>query len=119
MNIFAGKTPTERNKIIAAIALGVMSLFSLYLTFGGSIFSSRKTTVAVSTSPTPTPSATNSSTQTPARITQEEVFLEYTTTPIIYVPTAFGAPDPGRNIFAFYEPPPPTPYVTPSPPPIK
>ena len=115
MNIFAGKTPTERNKIIAALALGAMALFSLYLAFGGSIFSSRKTTVTVSTSPTPTPSTTNASTTTPARITQEEVYLEYTTTPIVYGPGNFYAPDPGRNIFAFYEPPPPTPYEPPPP----
>lgn len=118
MNIFAGKSPTERNKIIAAAVLGVMSLFSLYLAFGGSIFSSRKTTVTVSASPTPTPSTTTAGTQTPARITQEEVFLEYTTTPVVYVGPS-GAPDPGRNIFAFYEPPPPTPYVPPPPAPIK
>lgn len=119
MNIFAGKTPTERNKIIAATVLGLMSLFSLYLAFGGSIFSSRKTTVAVSTSPTPTPSTTTASTTTPARISEEEYLLEITTTPIVYTPGWFGAPDPGRNIFAFYEPPPPTPPLPPTPTPIK
>ena len=113
MNIFAGKTPTERNKIIAAGVLGLMSLFSLYLAFGGSIFSSRKTTVSVTTSPTPTPSPANASSLTPVRMSQEEVYLEYQTTPVVYEPGWFGAPDPGRNIFAFYEPPPPTPYVTP------
>ena len=119
MNIFAGKSPTERNKIIAAAVLGVMSLFSLYLAFGGSIFSSRKTTVAVTTSPTPTPSPTNASDTNPVRMSEDEVYLEYQTTPIIYTPGWFGAPDPGRNIFAFYEPPPPTPYVPPTPGPIK
>ncbi len=113
MKIFAGKSPTERNKIIAASVLGFLSLFSLYLAFGGSIFSSRKTSVTVSVSPTPTPSPVNNSTGTPVRVSEEEIYRDYTTTPIVYIPGSYGAPDAGRNIFAFYEPPPPTPYVTP------
>lgn len=120
MNIFAGKSPAERNKIIAAIVLGAMSLFSLYMAFGGSLFSSSKTTVTVSSSPSPSPSP-GSSTEAPAQLSKEEVYRDYTTTPIEYYPGAFGAPDPGRNIFAFYEPPPPTPFVPlpekPAPPP--
>lgn len=118
MKIFAGKSPTERNKIIAASVLGFLSLFSLYLAFGGSIFSSRKTSVTVSVSPTPTPSPINNSAETPVRVSEEEIYREYQTTPIIYVPGSYGAPDAGRNIFAFYEPPPPTPY-SPTPIPIK
>lgn len=113
MKIFAGKSPTERNKIIAASVLGFLSLFSLYLAFGGSIFSSRKTSVTVGVSPTPTPSPVNNSTETPLRVSEDEFIRDATTTPIVYIPTSYGAPDPGRNIFAFYEPPPPTPYVTP------
>ncbi len=114
MNIFAGKSPAERNKIIAAGVLGVLSLFSLYLAFGGSLFS-RKPSVTVTTSTTPTPSPANTATTAPVRITEEEIFRDYTTTPIRYIPGAYGAPDAGRNIFAFYEPPPPTPYVPPPP----
>ncbi len=116
MNIFAGKTPTERNKIIAAGVLGVLSLFSLYLAFGGSLFS-RKPSATVnvsSTTPTPTP-VNNSGAALPVRLTDEEIYRDYTTTPVVYIPGAFGAPDAGRNIFAFYEPPPPTPYVPPPP----
>ncbi len=114
MKIFAGKSPTERNKIIAAGVLGVLSLFSLYLAFGGSLFSSRKTSVTVSVSPTPTPSpVNNNSTTTPVRVSEEEIYRDYTTTPIVFDPRSAYAPDAGRNIFAFYEPPPPTPYVTP------
>jgi hypothetical protein len=44
---------------------------------------------------------------------REDVISEYTTTPIFYNASSFYAPDAGRNIFAFYEPPPPTPYQTP------
>jgi hypothetical protein len=113
MNIFAGKTPTERNKIIAAAVLGVLSLFSLYMAFGGSLFS-RKPAVNVSVSSTPTPTPANTGAAN-APITPEEIYRDYTTTPVVYIPGAYGAPDAGRNIFAFYEPPPPTPYVPPPP----
>lgn len=114
MKIFEGKSPAERNKLIAAIALGVMALLALTYTFGGMFFSSKKTTVAVSTSPTPTPktSAPKGDTQNATLPSQDEVNFQYETTPVVS-PGNFYAPDAGRNIFAFYEPPPPTPYVTP------
>jgi len=120
MKLFEGKSPTERNKTIAALVLGVMAVLALTYTFGGSFFGGKKT-VTVSISPTPTPAGSprpNSETVTmPSR---EEEILEYTTTPINYNPGIFYAPDAGRNIFAFYEPPPPTPYSpTPLPPPVE
>lgn len=112
MNIFAGKSPTERNKIIAASVLGIMALFSLYLAFGGSLFSKGKTTVTVSASPSPSPSASpNQANLTPITIPDDTAIIrDFTTTPIDYTPGSFYAPDAGRNIFAFYEPPKPTPY---------
>ena len=118
MNIFAGKSPTERNKIIAASVLGIMALFSLYLAFGGSIFS-RQTTVTVTASPSPSPSASpNPANLTPITVPDNAAIIrDWTTTPVDYRPGSFYAPDAGRNIFAFYEPPPPTPYSpTPIPP---
>ncbi|MEO6587994.1 MAG: hypothetical protein ABIP06_01590, partial [Pyrinomonadaceae bacterium] len=122
MNIFAGKSPTERNKIIAASVLGMMALFSLYLSFGGSLFS-RKTTVTVTASPSPSASASpNQANLTPITVPDDAAIIrDFTTTPIIYSRNGYGAASPGRNIFAFYEPPPPTPYSpTPYvPPPIK
>jgi hypothetical protein len=118
MNPFAGKSPTERNKIIVAMVLGVLSLFSLWLAFGGG-FSSRKPTVTVSTSPTPRPSASPGANSADLVMpTANELDSLYSTIPINYVPDKFYAPDAGRNIFAFYEPPVPTPYV-PTPTPIK
>lgn len=114
MKLFEGKSPTERNKIIAASVLGAMALLSLIYTFGGSFFGSKKT-VTVSVSPTPTP-ATRANLEPVTMPTTAEENLTYTTTPIRYEPWVFNAPDAGRNIFAFYEPPPPTPYV-PTPPP--
>ncbi|MEO7660209.1 MAG: hypothetical protein ABIV48_11395, partial [Pyrinomonadaceae bacterium] len=56
MVLFEGKTPTERNKIIAAIVLGVVALFALYLAFGPSFGGGTTTTVTVGkASPTPKP----------------------------------------------------------------
>ena len=129
MKIFEGKTPAERNKLIAAIVLGVMATLALSYTFGGMFFSSKKKpTVTVSVSPTPTPKTSAAGdTQNASLPSQEDQNFGYQTTPVVYNPDKFYAPDPGRNIFAFYEPPPPTPYVaplvvvkppTPEPPPI-
>ncbi|MCY7348483.1 MAG: hypothetical protein LH614_20000 [Pyrinomonadaceae bacterium] len=116
MKLFEGKSPAERNKIIAASVLGVMALLALTYTFGGSLFGGRKVSVTVSASPTPTASPRRTS-YTAALPTTEEENFQYTTTPVNYTPSSFYAPDAGRNIFAFYEPPPPTPYSpTPVPP---
>lgn len=116
MKLFEGKSPTERNKIIAAIVLGAMAVLALGYTFVGNPFSGKKTiTVVASPTPTATASPRANNSETAALPNDEEMIREYTTTPIVYNPDRFYAPDAGRNIFAFYEPPPPTPYVTPSP----
>ena len=107
MKIFEGKSPTERNKIIAASVLGLLALVALTYTFGGMFFGKKPTTV--STSPTPKPSVLPNSQTISALPTAEETDFVYSTTPVYYNGTPF-APDAGRNIFAFYEPPPPTPY---------
>jgi hypothetical protein len=56
MKLFEGKSPAERNKIIAALVLGAMALLALTYTFGGSFFGGRKVSVTVSATPTPTAS---------------------------------------------------------------
>jgi hypothetical protein len=127
MGLFEGKTPTERNKIIAAAVLGVISLFALYFAFGRSFFSSSKTTATSKSSPTPTPrsglSAAATRTEAALPTAGEQDFYYQTTA--VYYPGTVSAPDPGRNIFAFYEPPEkcrgegcPSPTVPP-PPPVK
>lgn len=109
------KSPNERNKLIAAILLGVLAIGALYFAFGRSLFSSG-TSAAVKSTPTPKPSSSPGKFTLP---TKEEQTFDSVTTPVFYTPGTNSAPDAGRNIFAFYEPPPPTPYVTPSPPPPK
>lgn len=110
MNLFEGKSPAERNKIIAAGVLGLLALTSLWFAFGGSLFGGSKTTVTVST-PTPKPGASPLRDIEEVKMpTKAEQNFAYESTPISYRPETFGAGAPGRNIFAFYEPPPPTPY---------
>ena len=120
MKLFVGKTPTERNKIIAAAALGVISLVALFLAFGPSFSSKPNITVAVKTSPTPRNSTTSTTGDRVIPTVDEQRFV-YETTPVDYRPGSAYAPDAGRNIFAFYEPPPPCTKdcPTPIPPPIK
>jgi hypothetical protein len=126
MRFLEGKTSTERNKVIAAAILGVVSLVALYLAFGRSFFAGSSTTaVTVKVSPTPrlnVPPAANRG-ENPLPSADEQNFV-YQTTPVLYVPGNAYAPDAGRNIFAFYEPPPPckgaecpSPTPKPSPPP--
>jgi hypothetical protein len=118
MKLFEGKSPAERNKIIAAGVLGAMALLSLVYTFGGGLFGGRKVSVTVSATPTPTASPRRNRETASIPTVEEENFV-YTTTPVNYEPGRFYAPDAGRNIFAFYEPPVPTPYSpTPTPPPV-
>lgn len=117
MKLFEGKSKTERNKTIAAIVLGALCLIVLFMAFGRGFFSSGTSTRTSITTPTPTPAATARNSSRPEMPSSQDQFLDMTTQPIVYSPSFFGAPDPGRNIFAFYEPPKPTPYVpTPVPP---
>lgn len=109
MKLFEGKSPTERNKIIVALVLGALSVLAIgnliFQPFGGS-----KKTVTVNLSPTPTaaPNRTGDTVVTPLP-KQSEINSIYTTIPVAmqYPP---GGGDAGRNIFAFYEPPIPTPF---------
>jgi hypothetical protein len=119
MNPFEGKTPTERNKIIAATVLGVLALTSLFFAFGGTRMFSSGTTITVSASPTPKPPASVPTNPRDFTIpTEAEQTLNYMV-PVVYG-GSYSGPDPGRNIFAFYEPPPPCrPGVDCPPPPVK
>ncbi len=125
MKIFEGKSPAERNKIIAAIVIGVLAVLALVNLIFAPFSGSKKPSAKLSPSPTATAS-TSKSTVAPSMPKQEEIDQTYLSMPVSMQNPPAGA-DAGRNIFAFYEPPiptpfSPTPYVTPSqkptPPPI-
>jgi hypothetical protein len=124
MALFEGKTPAERNKLIAAIALGAIALISLsYMLFGGSSSSpapkrttansNNRTTAAQLATPPVTPI------QSPNQVRSESETLTLMQ-PVIFSYAPPPVPEPNRNIFAFYVPPPkppptPTPEPVPSP----
>ncbi len=125
MGLFEGKSPSERNKMIAAGVLGMVALVALYLAFGRSFFGGSSTTATIKVSPSPTPRSSPGVPRSDVALpsVQDQQFV-YETTPVMY-PGTVSAPDAGRNIFAFYEPPipcsktndcPPTPIQTPPPP---
>jgi hypothetical protein len=123
MKLFEGKSPEERNKLIAAIVIGALAVVALTWGIILPMFSSKKTSVKVDVNASPTPTAVASATPVNAPVAplpnQQEIDFAYTTTPVVYGIGGFGASPPGRNIFAFYEPPKPTPYVAPPPKPSK
>lgn len=112
--------------MIAAGVLGLIALVALYLAFGRSFFGSSSTTATSKGTPTPTPRSSPGAPRNDVALpsAQDQQFV-YETTPVMYQPGNAYAPDAGRNIFAFYEPPvpcyktndcPPTPIPTPPPP---
>ncbi|HEV2913930.1 MAG TPA: IPT/TIG domain-containing protein [Pyrinomonadaceae bacterium] len=115
MALFEGKSPSERNKLIAAIALGALALVALSYMFFGSSSSPQRTannnTRREGATPT-TAAGNNRSVPTPLQVREEAE--QVPPTPINYAAPPPAVPEAGRNIFAFYTP---TPPVRPTPPP--
>ncbi|HTH38127.1 MAG TPA: hypothetical protein VL572_09180 [Pyrinomonadaceae bacterium] len=121
MKLFEGKTKSERNKTIAAMILLGACLIVLFYAFGRGMFGGGTTKANVKATPTPRKQASSkpeSSTDQLKMPSPEDQIFQGETIPIVYQPGRFSADPPGRNIFAFYEPGKPTPYV-PTPAPIK
>ena len=122
MALFEGKTPAERNKTIAALALGAISLFFvLRLFFGGS---SRPAQTGGQTGARPRPSPARPQNAQADTAAAEQALIP--PQPVVYNPLAPSFGGTGRNIFAFYVPPPAPvktqsvatpPPATPTPPP--
>ena len=111
MALLEGKNPAERKKMIVAIVLGALALISLAYMFLGS---SSKTTTS-GAKPKPSPTKVNG--PTPVQVkdqVQPESFIPQVIPANMTLPAV---PEAGRNIFAFYIPPTPTPtpIVTPTP----
>ncbi len=108
MAFLEGKTDKEKKQMVAAAVLGIVALVALYFAFGRSLFSSGTTTATVKNTPSPKSTASPSAADNKFRLpTAEERAFNDQTTPLVPVVYQGGisAPDPGRNIFAFYEPP--------------
>lgn len=114
--------PGEKKKLIGAAVLGVVALGVLYWVLIG-FESAPATTVRPQSSPTPPPRTTQTGTR-PERAASQEIVDLARFTAIKYEPSSYNAPEARRNIFAYYEPPPPvqkevatpTPTPTPTPP---
>ncbi|MCA1815158.1 MAG: hypothetical protein LC746_01890 [Acidobacteria bacterium] len=119
MELFKGKTPAERNKMIAALVLPLIALVLVLRMF----FASDKPAPAVRTprGQRGTPTQTATGTTTGVAPDGDSIDMPSEVPPI--VPASY-APDAARNIFAFYVAPTPkvaapteTPTPTPTPPP--
>src|SRR6266403_3108344 len=103
--------PSERKKVIVAAVLGMVAIVVLWWAFFG--FGSGSTAQPTQRNAAVTPpgpglrTATNNTTkpQTPADVTSDVLAqLE----PVSFQQSPISAPEPKRNIFAYYEAPPPT-----------
>jgi hypothetical protein len=123
MALFEGKTPSERNKMIAAIALPLIALiFVVRMLFFGSPGPSPQQTANTNRRPTPSRTRTGA----PATPVESEADIMGAMREIVWEPAVYGGPGAGRNIFAYYVPPAPKtpntavptpPEATPTPPP--
>ncbi|HEY0404360.1 MAG TPA: IPT/TIG domain-containing protein [Pyrinomonadaceae bacterium] len=111
MALLEGKTPAERNKTIAAIVLGGLALISVsYMMFGSSA-PAKKSATANSNSKANASTAQVAKTPVPEQVEDAGVLEELR--PIDIRMAQPSIPEAGRNIFAYYEGPPPTPTPTP------
>jgi len=120
--------PSEKKKLIAAAALGLVALIFLWWTFiGFGSSSNSRATVRPAASPTPPrntagsrPANNNPRPSDPATAAAADLSLYRE---VNFVPSSYNAPEARRNIFAYYIPPPkpsPTPKIevpSPTPPP--
>jgi len=124
MKVFEGKSPAERNKLIAAIVGGVVALaLILNMLFDWTGPASKNQNSNSNSNnraqANSSPNATRPvNIQSPAQARNEVESLA-PLIPVNFSPPSYSAPEAGRNIFAFYVPPPvvlkPPPPATPTP----
>jgi hypothetical protein len=110
--IAEGKTKAERNKMIAAIALGTVALLTLGYAFFGSSSKPKATRNTNVAGARPSPGAQTQAGNIPLPLPTPDELTPPQPIPISW--TQPEVPEAGRNVFAFYVPPPPTP----TPPPV-
>ena len=113
MALFEGKTPAERNKMIAAIMLPILALLFAYNMFSGPSKPAPATTASANTRPGGA-RPTTALQQAPGSAAADVQVSAADVVPIVCCPEPYFGGDAGRNIFAFYvkPPPPPTPVPT-------
>jgi len=116
MALFEGKTPAERNKLIAAIALPILALIFVYnMLSGPSRPAPATTTVNVNANARPGGARPSTAQQrAPGSAAADLEVSLADTTPIVCCPEPFSGDAAGRNIFAFYVKPPTPPTPVPS-----
>jgi len=116
MALFAGKTPAERNKTIAAIVLGIIAVLVLAYSFGGSLLPGRGPQTPPVADSSPQSDVQSGDVQAAdEQVDRGTINSDYIVTPVLYNGGRYNSPISSRNIFAFYEPPPFTPTPTPGP----
>ena len=107
--------PGEKKKLLFAAVLGLGAILVLWWAIFG--FGSN-TRPPARTTATATPGQRNTQTTSrPQQAPVPEVQTLASFAPVEYMQSSYNAPEPKRNIFSYYEPPPPTvkPVVTPTP----
>ncbi len=123
MALFEGKTPAERNKMIAAVVLPLLALIFVVRMLFGSSGPSRPASGNTKTGANANARTTRAGAAARPDLPPEVVDVP---TEIVYEPARFTGANAGRNIFAYYvkpagpapvksepTPPPPTPLPTP------
>ncbi|HEX9918524.1 MAG TPA: IPT/TIG domain-containing protein, partial [Pyrinomonadaceae bacterium] len=106
MTLLEGKTPAERNKMIAAIAFGALALVLLGRMFFGGEDTPPRRPSGVRTANTPA-ATSNANGDSQAEDPTLQIPRE-----VVYTPVSYSVPDAGRNIFAFYVAPTPQPKAS-------
>jgi hypothetical protein len=123
MKLLEGKSKSEQYKLIAAVVLGVLAIFSIAFFFFGDSFSSSNKSANGNANKNKGNKSSSPSTQRAAQTqTGPEEADTFNYGPIDYNQTAPPSVVAGRNIFDIYvlpQKPTPTPYIAPTPPPIQ
>lgn len=110
MQIAEVKNPSEKKKLLLAGGLGVVAILFLWWTFFGFGSDSKVATPRPIGQPTPANARDRTTRPAPQTADLEKPNLE-NLRPILWTFQPVSAPEPGRNIFAYYERPVPTPTV--------
>ncbi|HEX8190200.1 MAG TPA: IPT/TIG domain-containing protein [Pyrinomonadaceae bacterium] len=115
MALFEGKTPAERNKMIAAIALPLLALILIFYMFSGPSKPAPTATANANANRRPGGARpTTAQQQAPGPAADDVEVSAADVVPIDCCPEPFFGGDAGRNIFAFYVKPPPKPTPAPT-----